>query len=86
MKRRWRWLGFVAALIILHGVLLPIFAQEHIVASLLGGSGEAWRLGIAVLFIVTRLCVLLLVPGIVLAHVGILVYDALRRSSKPPQK
>jgi len=70
-----RWLITAVVLFALHAGLLPILSQGHIVASLLGGNAELWRLGVAGLFVLVRLVVVLLLPGLVVARLGLWLYD-----------
>lgn len=80
-------LTMIAAILIAHGIILCIFSQVDIISKgfSAGGLKQPLILAAVTAFVVLRFLAVLLLPGIVLACAGMVVFDYLcgRRKSEP---
>ncbi|NOY76061.1 MAG: hypothetical protein GXP32_09785 [Kiritimatiellaeota bacterium] len=72
-KRYWWDLGGSIALLIAYSALFAYCANHDIVAAMLSGGPKSSSVAIAALFIAMRVFVILILPGCILARVGLLL-------------
>ena len=67
----------IAALLILHAVLIRLMADRQIVSTILAANESVPRstLALATIFLVVRFLVVLALPGMILARIGLVLLD-----------
>lgn len=63
--------------VILHWALLHWMADANIVTALLSGANRAitWKIILAIIFVLVRMLVILLIPGLILYRLGSAIFD-----------
>jgi hypothetical protein len=85
-KRYWWDLGGTIALLIAYSALFSYCAKHDVVAAMLSGGPKSSSIAMAALFIAMRVFVILVLPGCVLARVGLLVNHLYFSEDKKPVK
>ena len=70
----------IVALLILHHCMIAYFAGDDVISTILAGGPDS-ALGITILmigFLVVRIMVILLLPGLILMRLGLVLYESLR--------
>jgi hypothetical protein len=71
----------IASLLILHAILIRLMADRQIVSTILAANETIPRstVAVAILFLVIRFLVVLALPGMILARIGLVLLGLLKK-------